>query len=180
MFCPQCGHQRVSEETNYCSKCGFLLTAAADLIRNGGTLPGAAPPSTNLSARKRGVRQGIFLMLLTFLVAPLLGALSVAFRFDPSLAGAATVLFLMGGLMRIVYAKMFESPVPGSATVEDKLLTTARANMIPISPASLPPVSAKPADQYFRPTGNWRDTNDLAPSSVTENTTKLLSDDEAA
>lgn len=181
MYCPQCGYERVSEETNYCSKCGFLLTSAAELVRNAGVAPGfAATPGTGMSARRRGIKHGLFWMLLTFLVVPLVGALSMAFGFDPSLAGAASILFFMGGILRMVYAVMFESAEPGTATLEDKVISrTGSKNVLSAAPAALPPAYTQPAAQYMKPaSGNWRDTNDLQPVSVTENTTKLLADDD--
>jgi uncharacterized membrane protein YvbJ len=36
MFCPKCGQQQLSEETKFCSRCGFLLTAVWDLVSNNG------------------------------------------------------------------------------------------------------------------------------------------------
>ena len=40
---------------------------------------------------------------------------------------------------------------------------------------ALPPQQSIPVSMYDTPrAGNWRDTNDLDPVSVTENTTKLL------
>ena len=32
MFCPRCGQERFSQDTSFCSRCGFLLTAAADVF----------------------------------------------------------------------------------------------------------------------------------------------------
>ena len=36
MFCPQCGHQQVSNETRFCSRCGMSLGLAADLLPTSG------------------------------------------------------------------------------------------------------------------------------------------------
>jgi hypothetical protein len=46
------------------------------------------------------------------------------------------------------------------------------------SQAALPPQQSQPVGYYTPATGNWRDTNDLQPTSVTENTTRLLEKEE--
>jgi hypothetical protein len=183
MFCPQCGQEKISMETNYCSRCGFLLVAVGDLLQTGGINPlavstGAAPI---LSARKRGIKQGLFLFLSTFLFAPLMGMISLALKIEPFLVGIAVVVCFLGGLLRMVYALMFESADPGTSTLEEKVLIgSASANSTTPNAHALSSGTTVPAAQYFAPvTGTWRDTNDLEPASVTENTTKLLAKDEA-
>ena len=177
MFCPQCGLERISAETNYCSRCGFLLTATTELLQTGGVpqLAALQPAAGAISPRKRGLKQGLFIFLLTFLVAPIVGMISVALRVDPIGVGIASVLFFMGGLLRMVYAMLFESTVPDGPQLETQY-TAAPIRMagrtgIP----ALPPQTEIPASQYMAPaTGTWRDTNDLQPASVTEKTTQLL------
>jgi len=182
MFCPQCGQERISVDTNYCSRCGFLLTGTTDLLQTGGVLPLAALQAASgaISPRKRGLKQGLFIFLLTFLVVPIVGMISVALRVEPFAVGIASVLFFMGGLLRMVYALMFESNLPGSGTLEDHLAAgkAALAGRGTVQPA-LPPQREFSVDQYVSPaSGNWRDTNDLTPASVTEKTTRLLEKDQ--
>lgn len=182
MFCPNCGQERISNETNYCSRCGFLLTVVGELLQTGGQNPLAittAGPQA-LSPRKRGLKQGVFLFLLTFLVAPLMGMVSMALNIEPFLVGIAVVLCFIGGLLRMVYAVMFESAEPGVPTLEEKVIAGAAAfKSSATAPQALPPPQYIPAANHFAPSGgNWRDTNDLQPTSVTESTTKLLDKDE--
>jgi hypothetical protein len=175
MFCPQCGQEKISMETNYCSRCGFLLVAVGDLLQTGGINPHAVSTRTptTLSPRKRGIKQGLFLFLSTFLFAPLMGMISLALKIEPFPVGIAVVVCFIGGLLRMVYALMFESAEPGVPILEEKVI--ANASLPPTRPNVLPSQNTVPAAQYFKPTaGNWRDTNDLQPASVTENTTKLL------
>lgn len=181
MFCPQCGQERVSVETNYCSRCGFLLSAAAELLQTGGQNPYAVVRSAyrSISPRKRGLKQGLFLFLLTFLVAPLMGMITVALRIEPFLVGFAVVFFFIGGLLRMVYALMFESAEPGGSTLEEKLIAHAAAINDPSKQRVLAPQQTMPATSLASPAaGSWRDTNDLQPVSVTESTTKLLERDD--
>jgi len=180
MFCPQCGQEKISNETNYCSRCGFLLIAVTDLLQTGGINPLATSTNNSAmqSARKRGLKQGLFLFLLTFLVAPLMGMISMALNVEPIAVGIAVIICFIGGLLRMVYALMFESAEPGASTLEEKVVAGTTSLRSPNSNI-LPPQNSIPAAQYFAPaSGNWRDTNDLTPASVTESTTKLLEKDE--
>lgn len=181
MFCPQCGQERISVETNYCSRCGFLLTAVGDLIQTGGQNPYAVvnPKAGTQSPRKRGLKQGLFLFLLTFLVAPLMGMISLALNIEPFLVGIAVIVCFVGGLLRMVYALMFEEAAPAGAS-SDKFLDAAQHHLKRAAGMqALPPQQSFPVTDYNAPkTGNWRDTNDLQPASVVEGTTKLLEKDE--
>lgn len=181
MFCPTCGQRQISEETRFCSRCGFLLTGVSELIDNGGAFPQALQPvkSKKDSPRKKGLKQGLFVFLLSFLVVPLVAILTIAINArEPFLVAVAAILLTVGGLLRMAYALMFESNEPyGGMTLEENALNAAQ-NFLGKnkSAAALPPQQSIPTSTYVPPTaGNWRDTNDLnATSSVTENTTKFL------
>ena len=181
MFCPTCGQRQISEDTRFCSKCGFLLSGVAELIFNGGALPQTLQPlkSTKDSPRRKGLKQGLFVFLLSFLVVPLIAILTIAIDArEPFAVAIAAILLTVGGLLRMAYALMFESNEPyGGATLEENALNAAQ-NFLGKnkSAAALPPSQSIPTSTYVPPTaGNWRDTNDLnATQSVTENTTKFL------
>lgn len=166
-------------DTNYCSRCGFLLAAVGDLLQTGGVNPLATTrTSSKQSPRRRGLKQGLFLFLMTFLVAPLLGMISLALNVEPIAAGIGVIICFIGGLLRMAYALMFESSEPGVPTLEEKVLAGANS-LHAVKSNALPPQSSTPAANYFTPVaGNWRDTNDLQPTSVTESTTRLLDEDE--
>lgn len=177
MFCPQCGQQQVSEETRFCSRCGLLLSGIAEFVAQGGI---EASSENKISPRKRGLKQGLFIFLLTFLFAPLTGMISMLLGIRSFAVGIVAVLFFMGGLLRMVYALMFESANPGGSTIEQHILE-AKEKILPRSQVNaLPPQQSVPVSEYVSPaSGNWRDTNDLAtPSSVTDHTTKLLEKDQ--
>ena len=135
--------------------------------------PLTSPVSTKGSARNRGLKQGLFIFLLTFLVVPIIAIMTVAANAEPFAVVISALLLFVGGLLRMAYAMLFESAA-GTEAVETAAAVhpfTERQN----DPHALPPqrqVYAPPAG------GNWRDTNDLQPTSVTENTTKLLHEDE--
>src|SRR5687768_3070446 len=174
MHCPKCGQQQTSEETRFCSRCGFLLSGVAAVVANNGIVPA---PQTGLtgksgSPKRRGVKQGAFLFLLTFLVVPILAMISMALDIEPFLPVIGLLLFGLGGVLRIVYALMFESGVANANALTTSSLPAVHANR-----GSLPPSQTTPASAYTSPAaGSWRDTNDLQhqPGSATASPTKLL------
>ena len=181
MFCPNCGQERLSTETSFCSRCGFLLTGTADILQMGGLIPRLAPETAYKppSPRSRGVKQGLFILLLSILIVPLLTMFAIAIRLGPGLPIVATILLVTGGLLRMAYAWMFESPLPGGRTIEENALSAAHDLLSRPSNAQLPPQQTYPVSSYAAPaTGNWRDTNELEPRSVTEGTTRLLENEE--
>ena len=181
MFCPNCGQERLSTETSFCSRCGFLLTGTADILQMGGLIPRLSPETTYQppSPRSRGVKQGLFILLLSILIVPLLTMFAISIRLGPGLPIVATILLVTGGLLRMAYAWMFESPVPGGRTIEENAVSAAQNLLNRPSNTQLPPQHSYPASSYAAPaTGNWRDTNDLEPRSVTEGTTRLLENEE--
>ena len=175
MFCPNCGQERISTETSFCSRCGFLLTGTAELIQTGGIIPQSTTSSVKgNSPRKKGLKQGLFIFLLTFLVVPIVSIFTIAINAEPFAVAICAIALFMGGLLRMAYALMFESNEAESRTVGhdvNQLITRQR------TAAALPPQHSVPipADVPFRAaTGTWRDTRDLQPPSVTVGTTKLL------
>lgn len=181
MYCPQCGQERISEQTNFCSRCGFLLTGVSRLLSTSGELSGSTltTPSKATSRRAEGLKQGLFIFLLTFLVVPIVAVLSVSFDIEPWAVVISAIGLFVGGILRMVYALMFESsdnsaaPQLGLAPNVDRLASPTSG------PRALPPQQTYPASSYVAPApGRWRETNDLQPTSVTESTTRLLENEE--
>ena len=162
MFCPNCGQERISEATSFCSRCGFLLKGTSELLAAGGAMPTL---TTTGSPRSRGLKMGLFMILLTFVLAPIVGMITAfGFDMDPWPVGLVVFGLGVGGLLRIVYALMFESK---------HVLAEGQAAH-PGFPAQ--PTAAELTAAPFTPPirqDRWQ-TNDLAPPSVTDNTTKLL------
>ncbi len=178
MYCPHCGQERTSSETRFCSRCGFLLTGVAELLSRGGELPSADLTNQSYlqSPRRRGVKQGLFIFLLSFLIVPIVAILSMSVLMGPEPVALAAILLFVGGLLRMAYAAMFESPVP---TTADQVSGQSYPGQLSGQAAvgSLPPQSTISASTYAPPAQSWRDTNDLQPR-VTEGTTKLLEKDD--
>lgn len=174
MFCPNCGQEKLSPDTNFCSRCGFLLTGTLTLLESGGN---PQPPITGVSPRNRGLKQGLFIFLLTFLVIPIIAILTLAIDAGPFAIAISAISLFVGGLLRMAYAVMFEEPAPKAAAASDDFLTAAKHHLSRRSVGALQPLTSVPADAYAAPgASRRRGTSDLQPASVTDGTTKLLDD----
>ena len=179
MHCPKCGQQQISEQTRFCSRCGFLLTGIAEVVANEGIVPVQSPSSfATDSPRRKGVMQGAFIFLLSFLLVPLVAIICMALQIGPEPVAVVAVLLTVGGLLRVAYALMFESGATGRNTLEHNVMAASQ-NIFPgkKEAGELPPAQSIPTSVYAPPpgTGRWRETNELEPpGSVTDNTTKLL------
>ena len=175
MHCPVCGQQQVSEETRFCSRCGFLLTGVAEVVKAGGLV---SVKSTGIigspdSPRRRGIKKGVFWALLSALIVPLMAILTIVFRIPPFLPVIALLIFAVGGLLRTAFAVLFESGNSPERFPEALMRDLENRSALPSS-------QSVAASAYTAPAGKWRDTNDLerVPGSVTDSTTKLLQKEE--
>ena len=177
MYCPKCGQLQISEEVRFCSRCGFLLEGVNSLLATGGMTPNSLPPANRpLSARTKGVRQGAMLMLSTLFIVPMTAIFIVGLLHGPGeIVALAAVFCFIGGLLRMMYALMFESSYPEP----DELAPYAA----PVTPqfermgrnAGLPPAPGHTAPSW-RPQPNTAEL--VHRPSVTENTTRLLDKDD--
>ena len=170
MHCPKCGQAQVSEDTRYCSRCGFSLTAVSQIIENGGLpLQTTSKQSKSGWRQNRGFKRGLLIFLLTFLVVPILSILTIAANEEPFLVVIASILFGLGGLIKMAWALLFESDKAIDNTSKNSYIPAAN-NFV-----ALPEMRETPVNAYVSPAGTWRDTNDLEPrGSVTDSTTKFL------
>jgi hypothetical protein len=178
MYCPTCGQQQINDEIRFCSRCGFLLSDVAEVVANKGISPYKTPSrlSKKDTLRKRGIKQGAMVMLVGIFLTALISVLMPFVGFSPVFIPLSAVIGFMGGLLRIIYAFMFESNDPADVTIQT---IPTLPNSYP-NPKSLSESHSIPADEYMAPAqGRWMETNDLAqPPSVTDNTTKLLQKEE--
>jgi hypothetical protein len=177
VYCPRCGQEQISSETRFCSRCGFLMTGIGEVVLTGGLNQQLQAGNVKLpTPRKRGLKQGGAWFLLGIFLVPLLGVLSLLIHFPEEIIGLAAIVFFVGGIVRMIYALIFESGNPADKTLEENVMQTAQ-KLLNKKPQvnALPPQQSIPANGYVPPVaGNWRDTNDLQPTSVTDATTKLL------
>ena len=178
MFCPRCGQEQISEETRFCSRCGFLLTGVGQVVLNEGFLPQNPNEGKKLETpRKRGLKKGFFIFLLTFLFVPIIAIITMTLRAEPVAVVITAIILFVGGLLRMAYALMFESNEPVAKTDEQGLLPSTQNLIGKSKAAALPPQNLSTSGYIPPDLGNWRDTKDLVQPSITEHTTKLLEKD---
>lgn len=183
MHCPRCGQQQVSEDTKYCSRCGLPLAIVAEVVSQGGYLPQLAQlnqKKTFFNKKNGVVFSAFWLMFFLLIMTPFWGIMDV-----DELAGICAVVGIFGGLMWMIGALVFLPSSKPGATYPNPAEFPAHAGARGIHGAhqqnALPPQQSQPVSSYAPPVGGWRapDTADFSrPGSVTENTTRLLHEDE--
>ena len=181
MFCPQCSQEQVSEDARFCSCCGFPMSGVSQLLANNGMFPQMLSP-VNFdieTPRKKGIKRGGKLMISSFIFVPLIAILSRSLFMGQSLTAFIAILTFWGGLLRIIYAAIFESDKTAGTTLEDNVSSSTKNFFGTKKKTDALPLQETFADSVYIPPmqGNWRDTNDLVRTSVTEDTTKLLQKD---
>lgn len=171
MYCPQCSQEQLAEEMRFCSRCGFPLAMVSQLVRNGGALAGVdAEAKRRLSPRQKGIRWGVILMIISVLLVPV-AAMMTEVEKDFAVLFIPTFLIFVIGLVRLLHAYLLAQNTP----TKNERPTTART---PSLAGAYQP--ALPVSQSI-PVTNWRqpvNTAEMAPQpSVTDHTTKLLSDE---
>jgi len=175
MYCPRCSQHQVSEETKFCSRCGFPLGLVSEILAHGGFLPQLAElyKSKKWLTRKNGVVFS-FMWTIFFLLflASLWGIADV-----PELAGASAVIGIFGGLMLLIASLVFLKSGSNDAFPASELPNANVNNLYEAKGRGLPPQQSQPAQSYAPPANSWKapDTGEFSrPRSVTEGTTKFL------
>ena len=173
MYCPRCGQQHTSSEMRFCSRCGFPLEGVRELLAVNGFLPSLEVETgkKGMSPRRRGVGQGAFLVSVGAVLVPMLGAIDA----PEELVAMMAVLFFVGGLMRMLYAALFQE---GAATKTKQRESTTYTPPMRVEQSNasqrgvaLPSSSSSPIPAFTQPPT----TAEIIHSpSVTEGTTRLL------
>ncbi len=181
MYCPKCGQSQVSAEVRFCSRCGFPLVAVGDLLTTGGVLPVRAMDDASvtlqpMSPRRRGVRQGAAVLLISIFLIPFFFIMHEAIGLPGEFA-LFGVIGVIGAILRIIFAALFEDAAPRMPqfTPPSQLYSPPQ----PIAPRMnaqaqemLPPAQGTPVRNYRQP---HVDTSEIMhPPSVTDHTTRLL------
>lgn len=176
MYCPRCGQQQFSEEIRFCSRCGLPLNLVAEVLSHGGTLPQLAEiyKQKGFFNRSNGIKLGlVWFLLMTFLVTPIL-----AIAGGEEVVAITAVLGFFGGILIMLFSIFFlknDSKMPNAFANQN---ANESANYLGGNQGNnrLPPQQTMPASTYAAPApGAWQsNTDDLQPTSVTEETTKLL------
>jgi hypothetical protein len=185
MYCPKCSQPQLSDETQFCSRCGLPLNDLKEIVAGDGkTKVGQSKASEDkLSPRQKGVRQGVALMLLSVILIPAYFLLAALFPANDRLVESAVsdtpfekisqailLTMFMLGLARALYARFFQ---PGAILEESKTeidhLKGSASNY------ALPPAHSIPVSGF----GAWRaQTGEIVQSpNVIKHTTQSLDEE---
>ena len=176
MYCPKCSQQQASEEVRFCSRCGFLLTGINEVIKNDGQIPVKSNrENKKLSTpRKKGIKQGLFALLLLILTSPIVLIIGKELEVHPAPLFLTLFIVFIAAIIRMIYALMFQSNET-FASEDIDLQNTQNMFQNKTNAGSLPSPETNPLADFVPPMqGKWRDSNDLVLSSVTDVTTKQL------
>lgn len=170
MFCPKCSQQQVSDETRFCSRCGFQLNVVKALLSNESLSQNTEMQKSSRSLSKRDVTIGAALMFVFAFIAAV-----ITVDLPPSSSVPITFLivawFTLSLLINIKpiiqYFLRPDSPagdVPISKTIPNLF---SKSN-----PNALSAAHSIPAEELVMPKFNTAEM--VQPLSVTEPTTNLL------
>jgi hypothetical protein len=173
MYCPRCGQKQSSAEAHFCNSCGFPLDRVKELLVSDSVSPALEEESQKPieSPRRKGVRQGVKLLFICLALAPL----TTLFR--DRRGDFLPMMFFMAGVLRILYAIIFQQGAPRKKKQDDSLPHA------PITPeqlgtgmrgSALPPPQGVPVATFK--TRRVDTAEMVTPPSVTEHTTKLLNE----
>jgi hypothetical protein len=170
MYCPKCGQQQMADNTRFCSRCGLPLDGLAQWLAGDATpVPRDQGLAVAISPRRKGIRRGAKLMFLSAVLMPVFMVLS--FLFNAGEPMIFPLLLFLAGLSVILYSSIFQEKSPAQTTPARPVAFGSA-----FGTSALPPPSSTWANSRR---GAEVRTAELAnPPSVTENTTKLLREDE--
>jgi hypothetical protein len=175
MYCPKCGHQQVSDNFRFCSRCGLQLSAVKALLGNIETslTQNSAPgPSVN-SPRKKDMMIGAVLMsLFAARVAWVSEDLSLDCEFILLIVNCLILCALINVIPMI--RDFFRRGATQNSPLSSKILSGLVVKFKNMDQnAALSSAYSRPAADYFATGINSAEI--FPPPSVTEKTTTLLS-----
>ena len=185
MHCPRCGQQQVSNETKFCSRCGFQMALVSELLANNGFLP----QLNALYSQKPGIvtkKNGVFFTILWFIFWVMMLPAFFGLAGEEDAAGVSAVFGIFSTIMLLIASLAFLKKSPKVYTVPLVEIPQPQQPNYFAAPGHVqalpPPQQQPPAQAYTAPQGSWRapDTGEFAatPGSVTDSTTKLLTRDD--
>ncbi len=158
------------------------LNIVAEVVAHGGTLPQLAQLEQMnfkkpLFSKKNGVVFGtLWFIFLTMFCTAFLGIVGA----PDELIGVVAITGVFGAMMIIIGSLVLLPSSKPQIFFQDNLQRPPdQLQYGAAGQSSLPPAHSVPVGMYAAPlAGSWRDTNDLQPASVTENTTRLLDEQE--
>jgi hypothetical protein len=174
MFCPKCSQEQVTDETRFCSRCGFQLNVVKALLTEESFPPGPLEiQKPDRSLRKRDLTIGAALM---FVAAFIFAVITVDMPPSHSARIICLIIAWLGLSLLINIKPLFQYLVRGDVSADKNSLSSGLGNdtSLPNNYQAPALTSARniPADLMMP----VRHTAEMAqPPSITEPTTNLLS-----
>jgi hypothetical protein len=174
MYCPKCSQQQVSDDTSFCSRCGFQLNAVKSLLTGNETslTQNAAAGALGSSLRKKDMIIGALLMfLMAVRVAWVTEDLSLEGKITGLIINCIILLALIyiTPIIRDFFRRRATQDSPSSPEIPAGFFSKFKKKD---QTAALPPAYSIPANDYV--TGRIKTAEPVSPPSVTEKTTNLL------
>ncbi len=168
MFCPKCSAEINSNETKFCSKCGFTIKSVREIVK------GNKADEGEISQFQRGLRLGAKLLLFALILLPVFQILSGFFPPDDRLVesspsstwfdffgNAVLIALTLSGIARTFYAFVFERSRKSDNTdkfgksdySDDEVMREISAH----ERTALPPSQGSPVSDF----GKWKTTGEL-------------------
>lgn len=171
MFCPKCSQQQVSDETSFCSRCGFQLNVVKALLVEDGSPPALDEKTRKIDRSRR--RDLTFGALFMFFCA--LAVMIITVDMPPSHSARIIFLVIIWMILTLLIniKPLIQYLLQPNAPAKDISASDVFSNLsTKIKNAALPPAQSIPAEDSFAPSVNT--TEFASPPSVTERTTNLL------
>jgi len=172
MFCPKCSQQQISDETRFCSRCGFELNVVKALLASDISPQTAETQKPDRSLSKRDMTIGAALM---FVFAFIVAAITV----ESPPASSIPIVFLIiawFALSLLINIKpMIQYFLRGDASAQaadDFSASKAVLKFTSRNKKALPESHSIPVEDFVMPSANTAEM--VQPRSVTEETTNLL------
>ncbi len=173
MRCPQCSQQLTSDKIRFCTRCGFALNDVTELL---------VPNSHEIKGERKnkigkGVRQGLALFLFGLVLISVLAILRDMDIVPQIFVKIAALVFCVGGAVRMAYPFLYGEGVSYKKKDVSLEYEAATQSLVGANAAGnlLPQAQGSPLIIFGA--RNYDTAEILQPSSVTENTTKLLKND---
>lgn len=169
MFCPKCSQEQISDETRFCSRCGFQLNVVKALLSDN-QAQGDETVKPERSLRKRDMTVGAFLMF----VLAIIGA-AITIDMPPSHSARIIIIVMawMGLTLLLNIKPIIQYFLRADSSPENEVSSPGLISKFTSkNKKSLPASHSIPASDFAMRGANTAEM--VTPPSVTEKTTNLL------
>ncbi|MGC2237071.1 MAG: zinc ribbon domain-containing protein [Pyrinomonadaceae bacterium] len=172
MFCPKCSQQQISDETRFCSRCGFQLNIVKALLASDDAPQPAEIQKADRSLRKRDMTIGAGVMFFFALIAA-----AITVDMPPSHSSRIVLLFAAWLILTLLInikpiIQYFLRADNSAPATDDFSVSKTFSKFTSRGKNALPEARGIPAADLIMPNLNTAEM--IQPPSVTENTTNLL------